>query len=117
MRRIAAVLAIILSLFGMPVGFLGGINWDSMLTSGVFWLALVSAAIWALMGRDLIYLAVAYGIFIGMNLASCLDVIEAMSARPSLQGSFGIVLAASVIAIGIAGLLLTLFANNKERTT
>jgi hypothetical protein len=93
---------------------MGGFDWARVLTFGVFWIVLVVSAILALAGGDLVYLAVAYGIFIGMNLASSVDVIQAMLSQKSPGADFVLVVASVVLAIGMAGLVLTLIAKRKS---
>ena len=113
MRRTFCILALIVSLFAMPIGFMGGFEWANALTFGIFWLALILGAVSALRGADLIYLSVAWGIFIGMNLASSIDVIGAAGNRP--EDLFSIGLLVGVMAFGLIGLSLALIANSKER--
>jgi hypothetical protein len=113
MRRISAVLALIVSLFGLPLGFMGGFEWASVFTFGLFWLALIVGAISALRGSDLIYLATAWGIFIGMNLVSSIDIVGQAGSRP--EDLFSVTSLVGVLAFGLIGLSLALIANAKER--
>lgn len=109
MRRAPAILAIIISLTGI-MGFIGGVDLEGVITSGVFGVALLASGIATLLGWDLIYLATSWGIYIGMNLAAYVDVIAAMRNQQSPMAVF----LTALLIVGIVGLLLTLIARQKE---
>jgi hypothetical protein len=114
LRKISAILAILMALSG-ALGFAAGFDWAAVLTSGVFAVALFAAGVAALRGGDLIYLAAAWALYIGMNLAAYVDVIYAFSQKPSSLTAFGNVLLTMLLAIGVLGLSTSFMAHHKER--
>jgi hypothetical protein len=114
MRKISAFLAILVALIG-ALGFVAGFDWAAVLTSGIFAVALLMAGVIALRGGDLIFLAAAWSLFIGMNLAAYVDVIYAFRQKPSSVGAFGNTLLTMLLVVGVLGLSASFIAHHKER--
>jgi hypothetical protein len=115
-RRAASILALAVACSG-ALGFVAGFDLTAVMTSGIFSVALAASGIAALFGRDLIYLAAAWGLYLGMNLAAYVDVIHAFSRRSADASAFGDILLSALLVVGVVGMLLTLYAQAKERRT
>ena len=112
MRKISAFLAILIALSG-ALGFVAGPSLEAIITSGVFAVALVAAAVIALRGGDLIYLAASWGLYLGMNLVAYVEVVD--SLRDFARGAARLFLSI-LLAAGVAGLSLTLIARRQEHS-
>lgn len=108
MRRFSSILAIITALSG-ALGFVGGFSQEAALTSGIFALALLIAGIGALRGGALIYLATAWGVYLGTNLAAYVEVLA------SNTSAFASALLTALLSLGLVGLLTALTADKAER--
>jgi hypothetical protein len=116
MRRIAAFMAILTALSG-AFAFVGGMDWVALITGGAFAIALAAGGIAALFGGDLIYLASSWGLFVGMNLAAYVDVMEMLSKNAAQRNFVAEVGLSGLLILGLIGLLLTLLAHRSERRT
>jgi hypothetical protein len=113
MRRASAILAILVALTGL-MGFVSSIDIEGVATSGVFGVALAVSGVAALLGRDLIYLAASWGLYLGMNLAADVDVIDTFRHESSAAARSGSIFLTALLVIGVIGLLLTLAARHRE---
>ena len=113
MRKISALFAILIALSG-ALGFVAGFYWSAVITSGVFAVALATAGAVALRGGDLILLAAAWGLYLGMNLAAYVDVIYSFGQKASSPGLFGDALLTILLVAGVLGVLMTFVARHKE---
>ena len=114
MRKISAFLAILMGLSGV-LGFVGGVSLEALFTSGLFAIALVVAGIAALRGIDLIYLAAAWALYLGTNMAAYSEVIYNFSRDRSSLGRFGTVLLTGLLVMGVLGLVTAFRAHQQER--
>jgi len=114
MRRLVAILAIFVALVSLPFGFVSDNTVVDALTFGLYSGALLIAGLATLRGTDLIYMAAAWGLYIGMNLAAFANVIGGLS-RNAPAFVFEITLLLCFLAVGPAGLVITFIANHRER--
>lgn len=113
MRRISAILAIIVALSG-ALGFVSGFDWAAVLSAGIFVFALAMGGIATLLGHDLIYLAASWGFYLGMNLAAYVDVIAAFQQHPSSITRPASIFLTLLLIVGVIGLVMALIARHRE---
>lgn len=114
MRRGAAILAILLAvlpLLGLAVGF--DITASSI--TMIIAMALIAAAVAALRGGDLIYLASAWGLYLGMNLAAYIEVLGRFLEQSAPEARFGVAAITVLLVLSLSGLLLCLRAHQIEK--
>src|ERR1043166_421693 len=113
MRRISAILAIVVALSG-GLGFVSGFDWGVLLSSGIFAFALAVSGIATLLGHDLIYLATSWGFYLGMNLAAYVDVIAAFQQHPSSMTRPASIFLTLLLIVGVIGLVMALIARHRD---
>ena len=116
MRSASALLAILVSIFGMAQLLVGRGDFFAI-TTLLYTVALIASATNVLRGGRLIYLATSWGLYLGMTLAAYADVVYASTqSRDPISIFIGSALTLLPI-IATIGLLLTLFAQRKEQSS